>query len=104
MTDIQKNTSDIDQQRIKELEQFEKSFFIRWHKDNSVFGYDVIDGRLGFLKNRLNTAIKLLEQYLNGEIDKIEELEQELLPFSTSLKDEEIFSGPWALGVSPCEV
>ncbi len=89
---------------ISNLEMFEKSFSYRWHKDNKTFGYDVIDGRLGFLKNRLFTAIKRLDDYLSKRIDKIEELEEDLLPYSTVQKDDELFLGPWGNGVSPCEV
>ena len=88
----------------EEINQFEKSFSYRWHVDNKTFGYDVIDGRLGFLKNRMATAYRRLDDYLNKRIDKIEELEEDILPYSTHQKDEELFLGPWMNGVSPCEV
>lgn len=50
-----------------------------WYYDNKTFGFDVIELRLGGLKERLNTTKLTLEQYINGEIDKIEQLEETLL-------------------------
>lgn len=86
------------------IDKFEKSFYERWHIDNKTFGYDVIDGRIGFLKNRMKTAYQRLDDYLNKRIDKIEELEEDILPYSVSQKDDQLFLGPWPTGVSPCEV
>lgn len=54
----------------------------QWDKENKPFGFDVIDGRLGYLKNRLITTMKVVNKFLNKELDKIEELEVEVLPFN----------------------
>ena len=89
---------------LDSVNDFERSFAYRWKKENKVFGLDVVDGRIGFLKNRLLTAIRTLDDYLNKRIDKIEELEEDILPFSTKMKEDELFQGPWPLIVSPCEV
>ena len=89
---------------LESILKFENSFEIRWKNENKPFGYDVIDGRIGFLKNRLVSARKTLEQYLNKKIDKIPELEEEILPFSAHAKEDELFQGPWSIIVSPCEV
>ena len=86
------------------LEKFKESFKERWHKENRSFGYEVMDGRLGFLKSRLETTITVLDQYLNNKIDKIDELEEEILPWSTQTKDDEIFAWKWDLIVSPSEL
>jgi len=50
-----------------------------WYYDNKSFGFDVIELRLGGLKERLNTTKLILERYINNEIDKIEQLEEKLL-------------------------
>ena len=91
-------------QILSSIKDFEISCENRWNIENRPFGYDVIDGRIGFLKNRLQSAIRVLDAYLNKQIDKIEELEEDILPYSTRMKSEELFMGPWPFIVSPCEV
>ena len=89
---------------LNSLKDFEKSFEKRWKIENKSFGHDVIDGRLGYLKNRLQTTMRVLDDYLNKRIEKIEELEEEILPYSINAKGDELFVGAWPLIVSPCEV
>ena len=67
---------------LKALEEFQESNEIQWQIECKPFGYEVLDGRLGFLKNRIITANKRIQKYLDGEIDKIDELEQEILPYN----------------------
>ena len=55
-----------------------------WHKTNKPFGYEVLDVRYGGLISRIETAILRIEEYLNGEIQKIEELEEKRLPMAVS--------------------
>ena len=55
-----------------------------WHKTNKPFGFEVLDVRYGGLISRIDTAILRIEEYLNGEITKIEELEEKRLPYATS--------------------
>ncbi len=50
-----------------------------WCCDNKSFGFDVIELRLGGLKERLNTAKLTLERYISGDLNKIEQLEETLL-------------------------
>ena len=50
-----------------------------WRSENKPFGFDVYDVRTGGMKARMETAIKRLTAYVNGETDKIEELEEEKL-------------------------
>ncbi len=54
-----------------------------WHSTNKPFGFEVIDIRYGGVMARIDTAVYRLEQYLNGELKNLEELEQERLPYST---------------------
>ena len=67
---------------LKALETFQTTNEIQWLTECKPFGYEVLDGRLGFLKNRIITANKRVKDYLNGKIEKIEELEQEILPYN----------------------
>ena len=54
-----------------------------------AFGYEIMDNRFGGLKERCKMSKRRIEQYLNGEVDCLEELEAERLPFP---------SGPWGFG------
>lgn len=54
-----------------------------WYIDNKTFGFDVIEIRLGGLKERLNSTKLRLEAYLNGDVDNIEQLDEPLLEAST---------------------
>ena len=89
---------------IEELEAFKGSFKERWYKENKSFGYEVMDGRLGFLKNRLMTTIELLDKYLSKGIPQIDELEEDILPYSKDIKDEDLWAWKWDLIVSPSEL
>ena len=91
-------------QSIELLNKFKESFFTRWHKENRSFGYEVMDGRIGFLKARLETTIELLDKYLSKQIEKIDELEEDILPYSEKIKDEDLFAWKWELIVSPSEL
>lgn len=67
---------------IKNLDDFDLAIRKQWNKENKPFGFDVIDGRLGYLKNRLNTTYNVVNEYLNGQIDKMDELDVDVLPFN----------------------
>jgi hypothetical protein len=66
---------------IEKLDAFAESFRYRWEKENKPFGWEVQDIRLGGLRQRLQTCLDKIYRYINGEISKIEELEEEVLPF-----------------------
>ena len=54
---------------------------VQWLKIYKPFGWEILDIRYGGLLSRIDTAILRIEEYTNGAIDTIEELEQERLPF-----------------------
>jgi hypothetical protein len=53
----------------------------RWHALYKPFGWEVIDGRYGGLLMSLDTAIKRIGDYVAGRIDRLDELEEERLPY-----------------------
>lgn len=55
-----------------------------WFLYNKPFGWEVIDIRYAGLKARALTAFERIDGYLNGEISIIEELEEEILPYTFS--------------------
>ncbi len=66
--------------RVSELlDKFHASFKTLWYKENKPHGFDVQEIRLGGLMLRMRSAKARVEDYLAGNIDKIEELEAQLL-------------------------
>lgn len=63
------------------LEEFHQSFRRVWFKNCKGHGFEVNDIRLGGVKERIKTTKVRIEQYLNNEIERIEELEDEKLYF-----------------------
>ena len=47
-----------------------------WYTDNKANGFDVQEIRLGGVLQRLESQKERLQAYINGEISKIEELEE----------------------------
>ena len=64
------------------IDSYLDAFRFQWHWVNKPFGFEIQDIRLGGLKQRLVTASERLQQYIDGEVDRLEELEQQELPFS----------------------
>ena len=83
---------------LTRLDAFHDAAKVQWSTECRMFGYENIDGRLGFLKNRLISAKQRINDYLDGKIDKIEELEKEILPFDGF--DYEIQWNNWIRNVS----
>ena len=65
---------------IARLHRFHKAFYNVWHTENKAFGWEVQDVRLGGVERRLKTCKTALEDYLAGKIEKLEELEADILP------------------------
>lgn len=64
------------------LDKLNKTHREQWNKENKPYGFDVCDGRIGYLKNRLNTTSVVLEEYVSGKVERIPELEEEILPYN----------------------
>ena len=73
--------SDIDETllRIKELRRVHR---VLWFNRYKAFGWDIFDIRYGAILSRIETAKYRLKEYLCGNIDKIEELEEPRLFFN----------------------
>ncbi|MBR2341424.1 MAG: beta-N-acetylhexosaminidase [Clostridia bacterium] len=62
------------------LERFYDAFEKAWATERKPFGFEVQDIRIGGLIQRVKHCKSVLEKYLNDDLEKIEELEQEILP------------------------
>ena len=67
---------------IVELDDFISTFRYQWYKENKTFGFSTQELRLGGLKERLYSTALRLSEYVDGNIDRIEELEQPVLSFN----------------------
>lgn len=65
----------------KKLVAFTDSFRKLWFMENKPHGWEVQEARLGGLRARIADCKRRLEDYLDGKTDRIEELEEEILPF-----------------------
>ena len=97
---IQKAYREGDKVRLKDLadknlpllyqkvEEFSEQFSRQWQQENKIFGLDTIDIRFGGLLKRITRAQERLEQYISGQIEHVEELEQEILPYNDFYKEQ----------------
>lgn len=68
---------------LEKLTVFHEAFYKMWVHDNKAHGFDVSDIRLGGVAQRLKTCQKRLNQYVAGELNRIEELEEKCVDFFT---------------------
>lgn len=64
---------------IEKMEIFYKSFEKRWMIENLSYGFEVHDIRIGGLIKRVTHCKEMLQRFINGEIDKIEQLDEPVL-------------------------
>ncbi|MBQ7096388.1 MAG: beta-N-acetylhexosaminidase [Clostridia bacterium] len=64
---------------IKALENYLPFARAEWYMDNKTYGFDVIEIRIGGLKEQLSSTALMLHSFLKGEIEKIDQLEEPLL-------------------------
>ena len=72
----------------QKVEEFSDQFSRQWQQENKIFGLDTIDIRFGGLLKRIKRAQERLEQYISGQIEHVEELEQEILPYNDFYKEQ----------------
>lgn len=62
------------------LEQnFMEVYTNSWMKENKIFGLELFDVRMGGQKQRLERAIERLSAYIEGEVESLPELEEDIL-------------------------
>lgn len=64
---------------MEKAQRFHEEVRRQWIKENKVFGLEVLDIRIGGVKERLCRAAERLEELVSGKTDILEELEQERL-------------------------
>ena len=66
---------------MRRVERFVEAFRTMWYTDNKPHGFDVQELRLGGLLLRLKSCRERLEKLVNGEIEKIDELEEKIVNY-----------------------
>lgn len=74
----------------KKIQALHKAFSKQWHNDNKPSGFEIHDGRLGALRQRILTCKARLLEYADGKLERLEELEVEILKFGTKEKGQPI--------------
>lgn len=85
------------------IEDFYSSFKKQWFTDNKPHGFDVQDIRLGGLIQRVKSCKERLNDYCNGNINEILELEQEFLDINnktTEFTKQTIVLNDWKTNVT----
>lgn len=73
---------------LKRFDAFHKTMYLQWMTECKANGYEVLDLRIGGLESRTRTAITRLHLYLDGAIDKLEELDEKRLTMDCRPNDE----------------
>ena len=98
--DIKKIIADY-RETINRVKIFHEAFSALWMRENKPYGFEVHDIRLGGLMQRLSSCAERLELYASGKIEKIEELEEDILPYK---KDEDFQCNIYRLLATPSDL
>lgn len=78
---------------LENFEIFASAYEKMWFKENKPHGFDVQDIRLGGIIRRTKSCTRRLQAYLNGELEKIEELEEATVDLTTGGEPQK--NGAW---------
>ena len=78
-----KNFADVELPDLKaRMKELRRVHMENWFELYKPLGWDIMDMRYGSLLTRMDSAIEEINMYLDGKLDRIEELEQERLVYS----------------------
>ena len=72
------------EEAAKRIKQFGKSFRNLWLKEYKPYGWEMQLLRFGGLHARVLDCRERIEEYLDGKVERIPELEEEILPYGDS--------------------
>ena len=73
-----------------------------WMTDAKPFGYELLDVKLGGVITRLKSTGHRIDDYLNGKVSRLEELEETRLPYFTGEMDKR--ENRWDRIISGCDL
>lgn len=80
---------------IKQIKIFHKEYREYWESYNKLVGFEIFDMRFGGMILRLETIESVLNEYINGKIQKIEDLEQVRLPIGKGCENKILCNNNW---------
>lgn len=72
---------------VNRIDELQDSFRKLWYSQCKGQGFEVIDIRIGGVRSRAISTMYRIKSYLDNEIEKIEELEEDRLYFNTQFTD-----------------
>ena len=84
----------------KLIDIYGNAFEHQWFIDNKTHGFDVQDQRIGAIIRRTKACRRRLLNYTSGKIERIEELEENLLPFRDAEESTRLNRAPSYLTVN----
>lgn len=82
------------------MQEFFDAFRSMWMRENKAFGLEVQEQRFGGALYRVKSCKERISKYINGELDKIEELEEKSLVKCTGMEGKGIVWGDWRTTVT----
>ncbi len=80
---------------MEKVEAFRDAYYAYWLTYNRHMGWEIYENMLGGLLYRMKNVAKLLIAYADGQVDSIEELEQEKLPVNPGKAGHVIGNRSW---------
>lgn len=80
---------------IEKIKDFHRVYRKNWLDYFKSFGVELFDARFGGLVSRLGFIKETIQDYVDGEIDKIEELEEIRLPYHKGYENKIICGPSW---------
>ena len=76
-----KELVDIADENIRELQELNSVWRQTWEITNKPYGFEVVDGRLGWMISRFISAREKMKEFSSGKRNNIEELSDKKLPY-----------------------
>lgn len=91
---------------IRTVNELKNKREVIWFKEYKPNGFEVLDIRISGVAARLCSAKKRIEAWMDGNVEKIEELEEERLPYQTDEDGERVIPSCnlWENIVSACNI
>ena len=85
---LRKIADEILPELLRRFDAFHNTMYEQWTTECKANGYEVLDLRIGGLESRTKTAIRRINLYLDGKINKLEELDEKRLTMDCRPNDE----------------
>lgn len=85
LEDLRRIATEECRELLDRIQVFHEALRMQWYRESKPFGFEVLDLRIGGLKERVKAAAMRIEDYLDGRVDRLEELEEERLVLDSTV-------------------